>query len=333
MTSFFEKFSGSSSAVSSCLSCLLMVTCALMDIRRSQAMDGSRRHHTLQFTHSRLTEPDAFVLWKSLGSDAHFSVPPAPPPLPGKNTPPPLGRASSAPPLLSLKRFLDLSDFPEDSSKTQDEKPLTRLHTLTHSLCLHVCTHVKFGLCAGCSHCKREVGGQTPMSLRSHFGSSAPFDRLIDCETVGGRGLGSLFCRRLVQAVLVASFVQVVVTETLLSQWRSSSNSTSYDRSAWWKNAAMCIVCRAWTPNSSKNADLVVSGKREAHHVRWHPCPAANARCAQISNVHPGCSSDANVAMEDFVLDVDKASHRKSKSCRTCFVQSFLGVGGCQDQH
>ena len=44
--------SGSSSVVSfCCLSCLLIVgTCALMDIRTSEAMDRSTRHHTLQFT-------------------------------------------------------------------------------------------------------------------------------------------------------------------------------------------------------------------------------------------------------------------------------------------
>ena len=29
---------------------LMVVACALMDIRTSQAMDRSRRHHTLQFT-------------------------------------------------------------------------------------------------------------------------------------------------------------------------------------------------------------------------------------------------------------------------------------------
>ena len=46
----FKKYQGSSSVVSSCLSCLLMVTGALMDIRTSQDMDRSRRHHTLQFT-------------------------------------------------------------------------------------------------------------------------------------------------------------------------------------------------------------------------------------------------------------------------------------------
>ena len=43
MMSFLRNFSGSSSVVSSCLSCLLM------DIRTSQAMDRSRRNHTLQF--------------------------------------------------------------------------------------------------------------------------------------------------------------------------------------------------------------------------------------------------------------------------------------------
>ena len=47
----FENLSSGSSVVSSYPSRLLMVvTCALMDIRTSQAMDSSRRHHTLQFT-------------------------------------------------------------------------------------------------------------------------------------------------------------------------------------------------------------------------------------------------------------------------------------------
>ena len=36
--------------------------------------------------------------------------------------------------------------------------------------------------------------------------------------------------------------------------------------------------------------------------------PAANAQCAQSSNVHFGCSGDANVAMEDSVLDVNKTT-------------------------
>ena len=45
---FFSEFFCCSSC---CLPCLLMVdTCALMDIRTSQAMDRSRRHHTLQLT-------------------------------------------------------------------------------------------------------------------------------------------------------------------------------------------------------------------------------------------------------------------------------------------
>ena len=51
----------------------MVVTCALMDIRTSQAMDRSRRHDTLQL-HSCLTDPNSFVLWKTLGSGAQFSV-------------------------------------------------------------------------------------------------------------------------------------------------------------------------------------------------------------------------------------------------------------------
>ena len=72
-------------------------TCALMDIRTSQAMDRSRRHHTLQ-SHSRLTDPnllycgklsevvpsfpfgsgaslviETMTLFSGLGSDVHFS--------------------------------------------------------------------------------------------------------------------------------------------------------------------------------------------------------------------------------------------------------------------
>ena len=48
-------------------------TCALMNIRTSQAMDRSRRHHTLQLTfmsHRSLL----VILWKTLGSGAQFSV-------------------------------------------------------------------------------------------------------------------------------------------------------------------------------------------------------------------------------------------------------------------
>ena len=48
-------------------------TCALMDIRTSQAIDRSRRHHTLQFafmSHRSLL----VVLWKTLGSGAQFSI-------------------------------------------------------------------------------------------------------------------------------------------------------------------------------------------------------------------------------------------------------------------
>ena len=48
-------------------------TCAFMDIRTSQAMERSRRHHTLQFTymsHRSLL----VVLWKILGSGAQLSI-------------------------------------------------------------------------------------------------------------------------------------------------------------------------------------------------------------------------------------------------------------------
>ena len=51
----------------------MVVTCALMDIRTSQAMDRSRRHHICS-SHSCLTDPNSFVLWKTLGSGAQFSV-------------------------------------------------------------------------------------------------------------------------------------------------------------------------------------------------------------------------------------------------------------------
>ena len=40
-------------------------TCALMDIRTSQAMDRSRRHHTLQFTHMS-HRSQLVALWKTL---------------------------------------------------------------------------------------------------------------------------------------------------------------------------------------------------------------------------------------------------------------------------
>ena len=51
MMSFGDFFSEFFCCSSCCLPCLLMVdTCALMDIRTSQAMDRSRRHHTLPLT-------------------------------------------------------------------------------------------------------------------------------------------------------------------------------------------------------------------------------------------------------------------------------------------
>ena len=43
-----------------------MVTCALMDIRTSQAI----YRITLCSSHSGLTDPNSFVLWKNLGSGA-----------------------------------------------------------------------------------------------------------------------------------------------------------------------------------------------------------------------------------------------------------------------
>ena len=68
-------FSVSSFCCSSCcLPCHLMVdTCALMDIRTSQAIDRSRRHHTLQFTFIS-HRSQLVVLWKILGCGAQFSV-------------------------------------------------------------------------------------------------------------------------------------------------------------------------------------------------------------------------------------------------------------------
>ena len=58
-------------------------TCALMDIRTSQAMDRSRRHHTLQFTFMS-HRSTVVVLWKTLGSGAQFSIGP-----PSLSLPPP----------------------------------------------------------------------------------------------------------------------------------------------------------------------------------------------------------------------------------------------------
>ena len=48
-------------------------TCALMDILTSQAIDRSRRHHTLQFTFMSQRSL-LVVLWKTLGSGAQFSI-------------------------------------------------------------------------------------------------------------------------------------------------------------------------------------------------------------------------------------------------------------------
>ena len=66
---FFSSFYCSSC----CLPCHLMVdTCALTDIRTSQAIDRSR-HHTLQFTFM-IHRSSLVVLWKTLGSRASFSI-------------------------------------------------------------------------------------------------------------------------------------------------------------------------------------------------------------------------------------------------------------------
>ena len=48
-------------------------TCALMDIRTSQAIDRSRRHHTLQ-AHACLTDPNLLYCGKPFGSGAQFSI-------------------------------------------------------------------------------------------------------------------------------------------------------------------------------------------------------------------------------------------------------------------
>ena len=72
MTTFLCFSVGSFCSSSCCLPCHLMVdTCALMDIRTSQAMDRSRRHHTL----SCLTDPNLLYCGKSLGSGAQLSLP------------------------------------------------------------------------------------------------------------------------------------------------------------------------------------------------------------------------------------------------------------------
>ena len=60
-------------------------TCALMDIRTSQAVVRSRRHHTPCSSQSCLTDPNPIVVWKNLGSGAHSSPLPLPsPPSPAK---------------------------------------------------------------------------------------------------------------------------------------------------------------------------------------------------------------------------------------------------------
>ena len=48
-------------------------TCALMDIRTSQAIDRSRRHHILQFTFMS-HRSCCVVFWNTLGSGAPFSI-------------------------------------------------------------------------------------------------------------------------------------------------------------------------------------------------------------------------------------------------------------------
>ena len=48
-------------------------TCALMVFCTSQAIDA-QNVITLCSSHSRLTDPYSFVLWKTLGSGAQFSV-------------------------------------------------------------------------------------------------------------------------------------------------------------------------------------------------------------------------------------------------------------------
>ena len=50
----------------------MVVTCALVDIRRSQATD--RSIITLSSSHPCLTDPNSFVLWKTLGSGAQFRL-------------------------------------------------------------------------------------------------------------------------------------------------------------------------------------------------------------------------------------------------------------------
>ena len=75
----------------------LVISWLYMDIRTSQAVDRSRRHHTLQFafmSHRSLL----VVLWKTLGSGAQFSIllPPPHSPLPSLPLP------SSLPPLPPL---------------------------------------------------------------------------------------------------------------------------------------------------------------------------------------------------------------------------------------
>ena len=69
-------FSGSSLLAHPAYPVFLLVTCALMITIsvHNQAMDRTRALITLAVSHSCLIDPNSFVLWKTLGNGAHFSV-------------------------------------------------------------------------------------------------------------------------------------------------------------------------------------------------------------------------------------------------------------------
>ena len=68
--------SGSSLLAHPAYPVFLLVTCALMITISAhyQAMDRTRALITLAVSHSCLIDPNSFVLWKTLGSGAQFSV-------------------------------------------------------------------------------------------------------------------------------------------------------------------------------------------------------------------------------------------------------------------
>ena len=168
------------------------------------------------------------------------------------------------------------------------------------------------------------------------------FDCVTDCETVGRRRLGSLFSRRLVQALLAASFVQVVVLTTLMSQWWSSSITTSYDSNAWLKNDAdrsadddwdntwwLCNVCGAWTwklKQKSRSCGIrtMWGGSLETSCTSRHLCPWSSRERPVYTLVYTLVAVVTPTLPWKTLFLTSTKPHSKSMLCKTCFVQSLL---------